>query len=136
MSNLVYPKAKEALLLGDLAWDTADVRVVLVDLADYTFDSSHQFLSSVPAGARVAVTAAGLANKTGVSGVADADNVGFGNVSGDPSEALILYDHTGGADGARRLIAFLDTATGLPVTPNGGAIDVAWDNGANKIFAL
>lgn len=28
------------------------------------------------------------------------------------------------------------TASGLPVTPNGGNIVVAWDNGANKIFKL
>jgi len=34
------------------------------------------------------------------------------------------------------LIAFIDTATNLPVTPNGGDIIVAWDNGANKIFKL
>lgn len=28
------------------------------------------------------------------------------------------------------------TSSGLPVTPNGGSITVAWDNGANKIFKL
>lgn len=28
------------------------------------------------------------------------------------------------------------TGAGLPVTPNGGNISIAWDNGANKIFAL
>lgn len=28
------------------------------------------------------------------------------------------------------------TAAGLPVTPNGGDITVAWDNGANRIFKL
>jgi len=28
------------------------------------------------------------------------------------------------------------TGSGLPVTPNGGNIIVAWDNGANKIFKL
>jgi hypothetical protein len=26
--------------------------------------------------------------------------------------------------------------TGLPVTPNGGDINLVFDNGANKIFAL
>ena len=33
-------------------------------------------------------------------------------------------------------INFIDTATGLPITPNGGDIIVTWDNGANKIFKL
>jgi hypothetical protein len=34
------------------------------------------------------------------------------------------------------LIAYIDTATGLPVTPNGGDITIAWDSGANRIFKL
>jgi hypothetical protein len=34
------------------------------------------------------------------------------------------------------LIAYIDTATGLPVTPGGGDIDITWDNGSNKIFKL
>ena len=32
--------------------------------------------------------------------------------------------------------AYIDTATGLPITPNGGDIIVTWDNGINKIFRL
>jgi hypothetical protein len=46
---------------------------------------------------------------------------------------------TGGADvaaSAQRLIAYIDTATGLPVTPNGQAIGLTFDNGANRIFKL
>jgi hypothetical protein len=34
------------------------------------------------------------------------------------------------------LIAFIDAATNLPVTPNGGNINIAWDTGTNKIFKL
>ena len=37
---------------------------------------------------------------------------------------------------AQRVVAWIDTATGLPVTPNGGDITVSWDNGTNKIFKL
>jgi hypothetical protein len=46
---------------------------------------------------------------------------------------------TGGADvapTAQRLICYVDTATGLPVTPNGQAITWAHDNGPNRIFRL
>jgi len=35
-----------------------------------------------------------------------------------------------------RLIAWIDTGTNLPVTPNGGDITVQWDAGANRIFKL
>jgi hypothetical protein len=37
---------------------------------------------------------------------------------------------------AQRLIAYIDTATGLPVTPNGQNITVSFDNGSNRIFKL
>jgi hypothetical protein len=31
---------------------------------------------------------------------------------------------------------YIDAATGLPLTPNGGDVTIQWDNGANKIFKL
>jgi hypothetical protein len=40
------------------------------------------------------------------------------------------------AESGNLLIARIDTATGLPVTPNGGDITVQWDAGADKIFTL
>ena len=47
----------------------------------------------------------------------------------------MLYRDTG-VEATSALIAYIDTATGLPITPNGGDIIVNWDNGANKIFRL
>jgi hypothetical protein len=47
----------------------------------------------------------------------------------------VIYKDTGTA-ATSPLIAYIDTATGLPVTPNGGDITVTWDNGSNKIFKL
>ena len=40
------------------------------------------------------------------------------------------------AASAQRLIAYIDTGTNLPITPNGGDVTVAWDSGANRIFTL
>ena len=59
----------------------------------------------------------------------------FTSVTGASIEAIVLYKDTG-TDSTSPLIAFIDTATGLPITPNGGDIIVTWDNGANKIFKL
>jgi hypothetical protein len=137
MSNALYNKARQAFLEGGLAWLTDDIRVILVDNALYTFNqSTHEFLSDIPAGARVAVSTS-LTGKTSTDGVADATDLNptFTAVSGAQSEAVVLYKHTG-VEGTSRLIAYIDTATGLPVTPNGGDILVVWDNGANKIFKL
>lgn len=91
-------------------------------------------LDDIPSGARVA-TSGNLASKTVTNGVADAADVTWSAVSGDPSELVVIYKDTG-VESTSRLIAYIDTATGLPVTPNGGDITVAWDNGANKIFML
>ena len=135
MANALYDKGREGFLDGTIDWDTNDIRVILVDVADYTVDlAAHDNLDDVAAGARVAVSGA-LSNKTVTNGVADADNGTFSAVTGDVSEALVIYKHTG-TESTSRLIAYIDTATGLPVTPNGGDITVAWDNGANKIFKL
>lgn len=135
MANALYPSFKQLLLQGDIDLLVDDIRVILVDLADYAYSSAHDFLDDVAAGARVAVSGA-LANKSATGGVFDADNVTLSAVTGDVSEALILYKHTGTA-GTSPLIAFIDTGvTGLPVTPNGGDITITWDNGASRIFAL
>lgn len=135
MANALYDKGREGFLDGSIDWDTDDIRIILVDAADYTVNlATDDFLDDVAAGGRVAVSGA-LGSKTVTAGVADAADVTFTSVTGDVSEAIVIYKHTG-TDATSRLIAYIDTATGLPVTPNGGNITVAWDNGANKIFKL
>lgn len=135
MANALYDKGREGFLGGEIDWEGDVIRAVLIDAGDYTVNlATHQFLSDIPPAARVAVSA-GLAGKTAVNGVADANDLTFPAVSGDPAEALVIFQDTG-TEGTSRLIAYIDTATGLPVTPNGGDISVAWDDRANKIFKL
>lgn len=137
MANALYDKYREAQLSGTgaVAWTADTIKAVLVDAADYTVNlATHQYLSDIVVAGRVATSGA-LAGKTATAGVADANDVTFTAVTGDPSEALVLFKDTGSA-ATSPLIAYIDTATGLPVTPNGGDITVTWDNGANKIFKL
>lgn len=135
MANALYDKGREGFLDGSIDWDTQLIKVILVDAADYTVNlATHEDLADVPAGAREA-TSAGFASKTVTAGVADAADITFSAVTGDVCEALIIYyDST--VEATSRLIAYIDSATGLPVTPNGGDITVQWDSGANKIFKL
>lgn len=136
MANSLYDKGREGFLDGSIDWDTNNIKVVLVDAADYPLFNlaTDTYLSAIPVAGRVA-TSPNLAGKTVAAGVADANDITFTAVTGDPSEYLVIYQDTG-VEGTSRLIAFIDTATGLPVTPNGGDINVQWDNGANKIFKL
>ena len=140
MANQLYTKAKQSLLGGELNLSSNVVTIALIDTDVYTFSASHQFRSSVPNTAVVAT--ANLASKSITDGVFDAADAEFSFVTGANCEALILYHNTGNAegDGARQadsnLIAYIDTATGLPILPNGGNITVKFSDGASKIFAL
>jgi hypothetical protein len=135
LANALFDKGRQGFLEGAIDWDTDDIRVILIDAADYTVNlATHDNLDDVASAARVATSGA-LTSKTVTDGVADAADVTLSAVTGDPSEALVIYKHTG-TETTSRLIAYIDTATGLPVTPNGGDITIAWDNGANRIFKL
>lgn len=135
MSNALYDFGREGFLAGDIDWDANDIRLILIDEADDTIDLAvDDNLDDRAAPSRVATSGA-FASKTTTAGVADAADVTLSTVTGDPSESIDIYKHTG-TESTSRLIANIDTATGLPVTPNGGDIIVSWDNGANKIFKL
>lgn len=135
MANALYDFGRESFLGGDVAWDDDDWRVILSDDADYTKNlSTDQYLDDVPGAARVAVSGA-LGTKSITAGVADAADGTWSSVSGDPCEEIVGYQHTG-TDATSTLGFNIDTATGLPVTPNSGDINFVWDSGANKIFKL
>lgn len=135
MADALFDKGREGFLDGSIDWDTDTIKAVLVDHGtDTPVPATDTFLSDITAGARIATSGA-LASKTVTAGVADAADITFTAVSGASVESIVLYKDTGVA-GTSRLIAYIDSATGLPVTPNGGDITVQWDNGANKIFKL
>jgi hypothetical protein len=135
MANALYDKARESFLKGELAAATDTWKVALVDSSLYTPNlATDQFLSDIPSGARTALSGA-LGSKTTAAGIFDAADATFTAVTGSQSEYLVIYQDTGTV-GTSRLIALIDTATGLPITPNGADETVVWDNGANKIFKL
>lgn len=135
MANALYDKARERFLMGQLDWLTDTIKVVLVDTGNYSVNlAAHEFLSDIPSAARVAISGA-LTGKTATGGVADADDVTIAAVSGPTVEALVIFKDTGDPS-TSPLIAWIDTASGLPFTPNGGDVTIQWDNGANRIFKL
>lgn len=149
MANALYDKGRNAFLMGDIKWKSSGsggdtVCVMLVDSANYTRDlAAHQWFSDVPSNSR-AGNAGGTA-RTDMptltlldpsTGIADANNVTFTAVpTGGPYEYLIGFKDSG-ADGSSPLLFCIDTATGLPVTTNGGDITVQWSDDTNKIFKL
>lgn len=143
MANALFAKFKETILnpgtLGTTSGDAVDliddnIKCVLVDHAVVTPNvATHDFLDDISSA--VIATSGNLASKSVTGGVFDAADVTFTSVSGDSCESVVIYKDTGTAS-TSMLIAYIDTATGLPITPSGGNITVTWDDGASKIFAL
>lgn len=135
MANILYDLGRESFLNAEIDWTDDDIKVALVDGDDYTPSvSTDQFLDDIAGGAVVA-TSGNLGSKTTTAGVADAADFTFTSVTGDECEYLVIYQDTGSA-ATSRLIGIIDSATNLPVIPNGGDITVTWDSGANRIFKL
>ena len=134
----VFPdKGRESFLSQNpsIDWDTDNIKACLV--RSYTPSQSHQYLSDVTGGGGGTIVAsANLGTKSVTGGVADAADITFTAVaSGAACNHIVLYKDTGTAS-TSPLIGYIDTATGLPVTPNGGDINIAWANTADKIFKL
>lgn len=135
MANALYDFGRNAFLTGQLNWLVTPVWAVLIDTTRYSVNlATDQYLLVVPVGARIS-SSGPLTGATAVAGVADASDVTFTAVTGALCEALVLYQNTG-VDATSQLIAYIDTATGLPFLPSGGNVAIQWDNGANKIFKL
>lgn len=131
MANTLYDKGREAFLAGDADWDANTIKVSLLS-SSYTFSQAHDFYDDLSG---VVATSSALGSKTVTSGVADAANVTFSAVSGSQVTQFVIWVDTGVA-GTSRLLVYFDTASNLPVTPNGGDITIQWSDGADKIFKL
>ena len=135
MVNRLYASGRQGFLQGDIHWLTDNIKALLVNGGAYSPNTSTDTaLSNVPVGSRTAVSP-NLANKTATAGVADADDLTFPNVSGPVSGLVVIYKDTG-VEATSTLICLIDTANGLPVTPNSGPIAITFDQGASKIFVL
>lgn len=136
MANGWFVKGKEKFLRGEVSWSDHDIKVVFVDISLYTVDlANHEFLSSIPVGARVA-TSANLANKATAGAIAGADpTLVFPNVTGNEIGAFGIYRDTGSAATSPLLLWFDTVASGLPLTPIGTNVTITWDTDAAKKIA-
>lgn len=141
MANVLFDTAKNKLLapgtLGTTSGDAFDFatdnfQVVLVS-AGYTFSASDSFLTAISGGNRVSTSTNLTGLTVSATGVFDANDVTFTAVSGAQVTQVVLFKATG-TEGTSSLAVYYDTMTGLPVTPNGGDITIAWN--AAGIFNL
>lgn len=144
MSNQFYGKALEGFAGADIDWDADSIRCLLVRTTGtgsgpYYAPSidADEFLDDIPNNIDCRpATAEILGSKTKALGVLDAGDLAFPTMAaGDAIQLLVIYQHTG-TEATSRLIAKIDTATGLPITPTGVDVNVKWSSGANRIARI
>ena len=139
MANIIYTNFFGEIAKGLLDFTATDNRCLLErNTSSYTPNKDHDFLDSFSGGGGVEISVASYARQPLASEAVniddandrvelDFDNLAFGNLeTGQTVKALIFYIHTG-VDSTSRLIAYVDTATGLPATLGGGAFNVTID---------
>lgn len=112
----------------DLDADT--IKAMFVDHADDTPAVTDDFIDDIASAARVPAIGScpTLGSKTIGSvavGTFDAADTVFTTLTGDQSESLILFKDSG-VEATSDVFARWDTATGLPLTPNGADVTTVW----------
>jgi len=134
MANALFTAFRNGQLNGTsvVDLDTDTIKAMFIDHADDTpVVATDDFIDDLLSAGRVPAIASApaLGTKTVgtvAAGVFDAADTVFTALTGDQVESLILFKDTG-AEATSKLVAFWDTATGLPLTPNGGDVTVAWN---------
>lgn len=139
MANAVYVAFRNGVLGSHATRVDLDADTIKVALIDHGTDTPNvvtdDFYNDISAGLVGSLSSALTTKTIGTvaAGVFDADNVTFTAVSGNSVESVNILKDTG-AGATSDLIAYFDTGTGLPVTPNGGDITVTWN--ASGIFTF
>lgn len=136
MATTMYGLARQGYLACTSAysWTGANIQLAFVTSSYTPNYSTDQFLSAISSGFIIAQSG-NFASTTATLGTANAANETVTSVTGAQFSQIPLYYSTG-VSSTSGLIINIDTATGLPCTPNGGNIVVQWDTGTNKIFTL
>lgn len=134
MATTMYGKGRDSFLNAGIDWTSANIALMFVTTSYTPSYNSDQYVSDVTSGAIVA-TSGNFSSVSSSLGTADAANETVSSVSGSQFAYVIIFKQTGTTT-TSNLIMNIDTATGLPCTPNGGNIVVQWDSGTNKIFTL
>lgn len=119
----------------DLGAGGNNIKVILYDEGADALNLADQDIADIIAGARIA-TSGNVASQTVGSvavGVWDHADVVFTAVSGASVESLTYYKDSG-VESTSPLICNIDSATGLPVTPNGGNIN--WTPSVSGVFQI
>jgi hypothetical protein len=136
MANFIYKKAKESFLKGEINLYSNTIKVLILNNSYTPNVDTHQFVSDITFSS-IEDRSAGLTNKSVTAGIFDADDVTISDYSGNSFSALAIYVDSG-SDSTSRLVAYLDTSTGLPFSSANveAPITIVWSNDSTKIISI
>lgn len=122
MANSWYLKGLEGIADGTISLG-GNIKIALVT-SGYTVNlSTDEFLSTLTAD--IVARSGNLSSKTFTLGSFAAASAVFTAVTGSAGAYCVIYQDNG-SDATNRLIGYLDTVSGLPVTPTGSDITLDW----------
>ena len=132
MANFIPNSVKNNIWNSGMPdFTTLVVKPMFIDHTDDTPAVGDDFIDDILSASRVPAIAScpALASKTNgvvAVGTFDAADSTFTALTGDQSESLILFEDSG-SEATSDFLARWDTATGLPLTPSGGDVVVAYN---------
>jgi hypothetical protein len=128
MANALFDSGRDGFLNGEFNWSADSFKIILLS-SQYTVDLlNHTTTANV--GGTVAISGV-MTTITPGKGVADASDLTISGVAGTTITQYIIFHDT-----SKRLIAYFDTSSNLPVVTNGGNITLQWSNASERIFKL
>lgn len=136
MANQLYSNAKESFLSGSLNLNAVSIKVALVKSGYIVDIDNHHYVSDIGS-SYIAARSESLTSVTTTDGILDAENETIENYGNSGFDYMVIYESTGD-DSTSRLIAYIDTADGLPVasTVDSISITIQWSDLITKIFSL
>ena len=137
MATTMYGLARDGFLESATGfhWTAAAVQLAFVTTGYTPAYTTDQYLGVAISGGNIIAQSGTFGSLSSSLGTANAANETVTSVSGAQFAYVVLYSFITN-NNSSPLIMNIDTATGLPCTPNGGNIVVQWDTGTNKIFTL
>jgi hypothetical protein len=136
MANFVYGKAKQALLNGQINVVANSLKVLLVNSSYVPSANSDEYVSNINS-TYIKNRSEATQNVTNTLGTLNADDIMITVHDGSAFNAIVLYQN-GTSDSDSRLIAYVDTSTGLPFAGVNFSlpITIVWSNDLSKILSL
>lgn len=135
MANNVYDYYINQILQGNAPWSSSQVKIACCSSSYTPNFSSDQFLSNINP-SHIIRTSGALSGKSVNGRVCDASDIVVFSITGIVDMARLVLYYDSGVSTTSVLICAIDTATGLPLTPDGRPVRIVWSNSGNKIFRI